>query len=186
MCAVVAVIAGCGDSKPVNPPARAADSQEANERHDQAVERALGAMHTAALQGDRGAVARQQQELQRLARADPRPAATSSAEDPFQRMLDDFEFKRAPLFVQQITSSPDRHRIFVGVDRATYCLLAPAARRSAVEDVYGPADRALRAAGVTDLEFVVVPVTGRVAMFGQAFAVGRAKTVRLTQRGRAC
>lgn len=55
-----------------------------------------------------------------------------------------------------------------------------------VEQVYGPAERKLRAAGVTDLEFVVVPVTGRVATFKQALAVGQMGTVRLTQRGRAC
>lgn len=160
--------------------------QQERERRDRAVERALAAMRAAALQGDRTAVVRQQQQLERLARTDPRSATTSSARDPFQRLLDDFEFKRAPLFVQQITSSPGSHRVYVGVDRATYCLLAQDARQSVVEEVYGPAEREQRVAGVTDLEFVVVPVTGRVATFEQALAVGRRGSVRLTQGGRTC
>ena len=101
-------------------------------------------------------------------------------------MLDEFEFKRAPLFVQQITSSPESHRVYLAVDRAAYCLLDRDTRRAVVDEVYGPEDRTLRAAGVTDLEFVVVALTGRAARFAQALAIGRDGVVRLTQRGRTC
>ncbi len=186
VCALGAAIGACSDADDRSDRRAPAVDQEAVDRRDREVERALTAMRAAALRNDRAAVERQQQELERLARSDPEAKAKSSARDPFERVLDDFEFKRAPLFVQQIMSSPGNHRVFVGVDRPTYCLLAPEARRSVVEQVYGPAERKLRAAGVTDLEFVVVPVTGRVATFKQALAVGRMGTVRLTQRGRAC
>lgn len=185
VCVLLAVLGGCSDSSAPDRSAQSGESQDI-ERRDEAVEGALAAMRAAALRGDRGAVARHQQELARLADGDPQAAARSSAADPFERMLDEFEFKRAPLFVQQITSSPDSRRVYLGVDRPTYCLLAHEARRAVVDDVYGPAERTLRAAGVTDLEFVVVPMTGRAARFAQALAVARRGVVRLTQRGRAC
>lgn len=182
---LLAVLGGCSDSSAPDPPAQSDDSQDV-ERRDEAIEGALAAMRAAALRGDRGAVTRHQEELERLADSDPQAGARSSSADPFERMLDEFEFKRAPLFVQQITSSPDSHRVYLGVGRPTYCLLAPDARRAVVEEVYSPADEALRAAGVTDLEFVVVPMTERAARLEQALATGRRGVVRLPQRGRAC
>ena len=185
VCVLLAVLGGCSDSSAPDPPEPSGESQDI-ERHDEAVEGALAAMRAAALRGDRGAVTRHQQELERLADTDPQAGARSSAADPFERMLDVFEFKRAPLFVQQMTSSPDSHRVYLGVDHPTYCLLAPDARRAVVEEVYSPADRALRASGISDLEFVVVPVTGRATRLEQALAIGRRGVVRLTQRGRAC
>ncbi len=185
VCVLLAVLGGCSDSSAPDPPAQSDESQDV-ERRDEAIEGALAAMRAAALRGDRGAVTRHQEELERLADSDPQAGARSSAADPFERMLDEFEFKRAPLFVQQMTSSADSHRVYLGVDRPTYCLLAPDARRAVVEEVYSPAERTLRAAGVTDLEFVVVAMTGRAARLEQALAVGRRGVVRLTQRGRAC
>lgn len=123
-------------------------------------------------------------ELEQLAHT--APVKKSSAHDPFQRMLDEFQFKRAPLFVRQVTSTAGGHRIYVGVDRAAFCLLAPDGRVAAVTGVYGPADRRLRAAGVTDLQFVVVPPSLKAASYASALAIGRRGAVRLTRRGQHC
>jgi uncharacterized protein YjeT (DUF2065 family) len=183
--AVAAAASGCSDAPAPERSGQPVDQKE-GERRDLAVEQVLAEMQAAARRGDRATVAGQQRELERLARGAPKSTTTSSARDPFQRLLDDFEFKRAPLFAQQITSAPDRHRLYVGVDGPTYCLLAPDARRSVVEQVYEPADRTLRAAGVTDLEFVLVALTERAARLEQALAIGRDGALRLTQRGRAC
>lgn len=183
--AVAAAASGCSDAPAPERSGPPAD-QQAGERRDLAVEQALAEMQAAARRGDRATVAGQQRELERLARGAPKSTTTSSARDPFLRLLDDFEFKRAPLFAQQITSSPDRHRLYVGVDGPTYCLLALDTRRSVVEQVYGPAHRRLRAAGVNDFEFVLVALTERAARLEPALAIGRDGAVRLTQRGRAC
>lgn len=185
--AIGGVSGGCSDStapskRPERPPQSA--GQLAQERRDESVDHAIGSMHAAALKHDRGAVSKAQDELERLARMGP--VKTSSAHDPFRRMLDEFAFKRAPLFVLQVTSSRDDHLIYVGVDRAAFCLLTPDARKAAVRDVYRPADRRLRRAGVSDLEFVVVPVTQKAATYVSALAVGRRGSVRLTRRGQAC
>lgn len=161
-------------------------SREAVDRHDTAIDRQLETMRRAAASGDRAAVARAQSTLERLAQTHPAAARTSSARDPFERMLEDFPFKRPPLVAQQVTTTRGDRRVFAGVDRAAFCLLTPAARREAVEAVHRPADARLRTDGITDFELVVVALTRSVATLDQALAIGRGNSVRLTSRGRSC
>lgn len=176
---------GCADSPPDAAPSDE-PNQQAEEQHDVLVERQLEAMHSAAVRGDRSATARAQQELERLARSAPTQQPSSSADDPFQRMLDEFAFKRAPLFAQQVTSAEGSRRLYVGVDRAAFCLLTPDARRTAVERAYQPVDERLRADGIDDLQFVVVPLTQSRPTQAQGLAIGEDRAVRLTRRGRGC
>ena len=101
------------------------------------------------------------------------------------RMLDEFRFKQAPLYVQQVTSSDD-HRIYVSVNRDAFCLLRARARLAAAAKVYEPADRRLRKGGVEDFEFILVPVAGTAPTDDRALAIGKRGRLRLTERGRNC
>ena len=76
--------------------------------------------------------------------------------------------------------------MFASVDRAAFCLLTGEARIAAVKGAFDPIDRRLRAAGVDDLQFVVVGLTTTGAALEQALALGQRARVRLTPRGRAC
>jgi hypothetical protein len=186
--AIGAAVTGCGSSP--TPPAPASVTaparQQAIDDHDSSVDRELAAMHQAAVAGNPIAVTGTQQRLERLAHTDPAPNAKSSAHDPFERMVDDIAFKRAPLFIQQVTTTARDHRVYVSVDRPTFCLMTPEARRDAVQRAYGPTDRRLRADGVTDLQYVVVGLSPTGAAFDRALAVRERGRVRLTGRGRRC
>jgi len=194
-----ALIGGCGGSSQADRQAGSASHSRAarlerqrraaavQARHDAAVDRQLRAMSRAARRGDSSGIVAAQRELDRLARSDPGgPPRPSSARDPFQRLLDDFRFKQGPLYVQQVESFEDAHRIFAAVDRDAFCLLTPTARRQAAAAVYGPADRRLRRSGVDDFEFILVPLTARPATREQALAIGDRGRLRLTRRGRGC
>lgn len=186
---VLLISAGACGSDPGRPaprPATVAAEQSTAERQDSLVDDALRAMHQAAVAGDRPGVDRAWQQLEQLARSDPAPKAPSTAADPYERAMDDFAFKRAPLYVQQISTTDGSHRVYAGVDRAAFCLLTTDARLAAVRGAYAPLDRRLRSAGVDDLQFVVVPLTRQEATLDRAFAVGRRATIRLTARGRRC
>jgi len=176
----------CG-SQPAAPerPALPAGQQAADD-HDNAIERELAAMKRAANNRDPSAVGVAQRELERLAATDPTPAKASAAKDPFVRVFEEFGFKRAPLYVQQISTTDGSHTVYAGVDRASFCLLTADARQAAVEGAYKPIDRRLRAAGVRDLRFVVVVLTQTTATSDQALAIGEHAGVRLTSRGRRC
>ena len=204
---VVAILVGCAiggviaavvfdsDSPPAAPPAakqaepptaqQLADERAAD-RHDRAVTREVAAMQRAALRADRSALARAQRNLERLAETDPKPAKRSTARDPFQRAIEEFDFKRAPLFVLQVRTTDGSHRMTAGVDRPAFCLMTPAAREAAVRAAYDPLDRRLRTDGVSDLRFVVVALTQREPTAKQELAVAASGTVRLTTRGRTC
>lgn len=187
--ALGAAASGCADSTPAPAPREPAAQQaarQAEEQREVLVERQVEAMRDAAVRGDRTATARAQQELERLARSAPAQQPGSPADDPFERMLEEFAFKRAPLFAQQITSAEGSRRLYVGVDRAAFCLLTPAARRTAVEGAYRPVDARLRADGIDDLQFVVVPLIQTRPTQAQALAIGENRAVRLTRRGRGC
>ncbi len=186
--ALVTSAAACGSAagRPAPLPATVTRDLPTAERHDSLVDDALRAMHHAAVAGDRLGVDRAQQQLQHLARSDPAPTTPSTAGDPYERAMDDFAFKRAPLYVQQISTTAGSHRVYVGVDRAAFCLWTAEARVAAVRGVYAPLDRRLRAAGVSDLQFVVVALTRTEATLEGALAVGRRETIRLTARGRRC
>lgn len=203
---VMAILVGCviggliaaivfGSDSPTAPPpaAKQADpptaqefADEAVDRHDRAVSREVTAMQRAAIRADRAALARSQRNLERLAETDPTPAERSTAKDPFRRAIDEFAFKRAPLFVLQLRSTDGSHRITAGVDHHAFCLMTPAAREAAVRGVYQPFDRRLRRDGVSDLRFVVVALTQREPTAKQALAIAENETVRLTTRGRTC
>jgi len=185
-CVIAVAASGCGSdpsapTQPAPPPGR-----QAADARDNAVERQITEMHRAARAGDISAVGRAQRELERLAATDPGPATKSSASDPFTRVVEEFAFKRAPLFVQQISTTESSHRLYAGVDRAAFCLLTPDARQAAVDGALEPIDRRLRAEGISDLQFVVVALTRTAATMDRALAIGRRGSVRLTQRGRAC
>lgn len=197
---IVAAAGGCGSERDTDtsslPTAggQAADKrggaaaerrrEQAAEDADAAIDNALIAMRKAARRKDLAGVRRAQREIERAAGS--RPSRTSAASDPFERELGSFPYKRAPLFVQQTTRTQDSHRVFAGVDRATFCLQSPTARLAAVNDTYGPVDRRLRAAGVQDFEFVVVPLSQTASTAGDALAIGRRGDGRLTRRGRSC
>ncbi len=143
-------------------------------------------MQRAAIRADRAALARSQRNLERLAETDPTPAKRSTAGDPFRRAIDEFAFKRAPLFVLQVRTTGGNHRISAGVDRSAFCLMTPAARAAAVRAAYDPLDRRLRTDGVGDLRFVVVALTQREPTAKQELAIAASGSVRLTTRGRTC
>jgi hypothetical protein len=185
-CLLAAAGGACG-SEPAAPSATTpAGSRESEEAHDNAVEAELDAMQSAARRGDRPGVGRAQRELERLHAADPSAPKKSAADDPFERAFDEFPFKRAPLFVQQITQTQGSHRVFAGIDRTTFCLLTIEARIAAVEGAYGPIERRLRADRIDDLEFVVVPQRQTAPTIDDALAIGRDGSARLTRDGRGC
>ena len=160
--------------------------EQATDRHDRAVTRAVTAMHRAAMRGDRAALADAQRTLEQLARTEPTPPRTSTEKDPLRRAIDDFAFKRAPLFALQIRTTDGSHRVTVGVDRDAFCLITPAARLTAVRGAYTALERQLRSDGVSDLVFVVVVLTQREPTAKQELAIGQRGSVRLTPRGRSC
>lgn len=189
--AVIAAVVFGSDSPPAPKQAgptaaqQLADEQAAD-RHDRDVARAVTAMQRAAIRGDRAALARAQSNLERLAETDPTPAKRSTASDPFQRAIEEFAFKRAPLFVLQVRTTDGSHRITAGVDRSAFCLMTPVARQAAVRGAYDPLDRRLRTDGVGNLRFVVVALTQREPTAKQELAIAASGTVRLTTRGRTC
>ena len=131
-------------------------------------------------------MARAERELDRLADAEPSEnTGTSQAQDPYVRVLDDFRFKEAPLYVQQVESSSD-HRLFVRVNRDAFCLNTVATRKEAATAVYERADTRLRRAGVRDFEFILVPLGEPAPNERDALAVGKAGRLRLTPTGRDC
>jgi hypothetical protein len=199
-CVVAAAGSGCGSERRTDTSsepaaggqaAKGRDAAAAERRRQQVAEDAdvaiddgLIAMREAARRKDLAGVRRAQREIERAAGS--RPSRASAAKDPFERELEQFAYKRAPLFVQQTTQTQDSHVVFAGVDRATFCLQSPAARLAAVNGTYRPVDRRLRAAGVKDFEFVVVSLSQTASTIGDALAIGRGGQARLTRRGRSC
>ena len=172
--------------KQADPPtAQQLADEQAADRHDRAVTRAETAMHRAAVRGDRTALADAKRNLEQLAQTDPTPPRTSTEKDPFRRAIDEFAFKRAPLFALQTRTTDGSHRVTVGVDRDAFCLITPAARLTAVRGAYNALERRLRSDGVSDLEFVVVVLTQREPTAKQELAIGQRGSVHLTPRGRA-
>jgi hypothetical protein len=156
------------------------------ERVDESIERSLEQRRRAAAAGDRAAVARAEDRLVEWAERRPEGDTGPPVADPFERMLEAFEFKTAPLYVETITSSDDSHRLFVSVDKNAFCLMTPAARRRAVEAVYLRADRMLRSEGVDDFAFILVPLTSRAPATRLALARGRGGRVRMIAGPRGC
>lgn len=200
-CVFVFAANGCGSERPADDTSGPAAGGQAaqRERDDAAAERrrqqvaedadaviddGLIAMRKAARRKDLAGVRRAQREIERAAGA--KPSRTSAAREPFEREMEQFPYKRAPLFVQQTTQTQDSHRVFAGVDRATFCLQSRRARLAAVNATYGPIDRRLRAAGVKDFEFVVVPLSQTTSTARDALAIGRGGRARLTRRGGSC
>ena len=173
--------------KQADPPtAQQQADEQAADRHDRAVTRAVTAMRRAAERGDRTALADAKRNLEQLAETDPTPPRTSTEKDPFRRAIDEFEVKRAPLFALQTRTTEGSHRVTVGVDRDAFCLITPAARLTAVRGAYNALDRRLRSDGVDDLQLVVVVLTQREPTAKHELAIGRRGTVHLTARGLAC
>lgn len=172
---LAALLAGCGSAadKPDG-----ASAEPDPEQRDAEVERRLDERVQAAAGGDRAAVRTAERRLDELAAQTERPAADS--EDPFLAQVQSFAFKRAPLYVQRIESSLDLHELVVRVNRDAFCLLAEPARLEAVTAVYGPADAALREAGVDDFELILAPLEDQVSPRADALALGRGGGVELT------
>jgi hypothetical protein len=156
------------------------------ERVDDSIERTLEQRRRAAAAGDRAAVARAESRLDEWAERRPEGDTGPPVADPFERMLETFEFKTAPLYVETITSTEDSHRLFVSVDKNAFCLKTPAARRRAVEVVYLRADEMLRAQDVRDFDFILVPLTATAPTTRLALARGRSGRVRMIAGPRGC
>jgi len=170
---IAATACGGGERRPV-----ASTPASGAARSDRLIDQSLTRRRRAAAAGDRAAVAREEATLDQLT-ARNSGAPRRGASDPFVRMLDAFRFKTGPLYVQQITSSDGSHRLYVSVDKNAFCLRPPAARREAVEAVYLPADRKLRAVGVTDFDFVLIALATTAPSIERALARGRRGRVEL-------
>lgn len=153
---------------------------------DESIEDTLEQRARAAQDGDRAAVARAQRRLDSLATQRASRPASPPAKDLFERVIQTFSFKTAPLYVQQITSADGGHRLFVSVNKQAFCLQRAEARRRAVETVYTPIDKKLRAAGVRDLDFVLVPLSETQPEVRRALARGRGGRVEMTRGRRGC
>ena len=141
----------------------------------------------AAKQGDRDAVRRAEERLDELSRQrGPREPLDELAADPYLRFLDTIEYKRAPLYMQQTSSSREDHILFVGLFAEQFCLRPADVRRGLVKDFYERGHRRLAADGVDDFVVYVVPLTEVAPEAKQALAVGRDGAVRLTKRGKRC
>jgi len=185
---------GCGQSSggarstSASSPGQSAQ-QIASEKHDNDAQRANDDLARAARAKDRAAVGRAQRKLDELARSDPSPAVDAAgppSTDQYRNVIDGFAFKQAPLYVQQITTSDSDHDAFVAVIVEQFCLSTIDVRTKAANSVYEQLDARLRKAQITDLAFIVVPVTQTAPTRGQALAIGRGGHLRLTKRGRTC
>lgn len=127
-----------------------------------------------------------QRKLDALAPQASGPDERSPAADAYVRLVDDFKFKVAPLYVQQLQSSTKDHVLFASVDRAAFCLQTAAAKRDAIEAVYRPAERSLRADGIRDFELILVALTERSPRRANALAIGQRGRIRLTKRAERC
>lgn len=189
-----ATTASCGrsDSASTGPTrtARATPSpqQIAAERRDREIDDVNSELGRASRERDRAAVALAERRLDALARTPAEQAAMRRpSEDAFNRALDTFRFKQAPLYAQQLVSEADDHRALAAVFREHFCLKAPDARSAAAQAVYGSLERRMRAAGITDFEFVVIPLTSTADLTTiRPLAIGRHGRLRLTRRGRSC
>ena len=167
---------GVDDARPPSP----------EERLEESIEHTLEERNRAAAAGDRAAVAEAESRLDESAKRLAKPRPGPPPRDPFERVLEAFEFKTAPLYVETITSTDDSHRLFVSVDKNAFCLRRPTARRRAVEAVYLPADKMLRARGVNDFDFVLVPTTTVAPTTRIALARGRRGRLQMIAGPRAC
>jgi hypothetical protein len=163
-----------------------AGQSSAEERLDESIERTLERRKRAAAAGDRAAVAQAESRLDELAERLPEPNTGPPPSDPFERLLEAFEFKTAPLYVETITSTEDSPRLFVSVDKNAFCLKTPAVRRRAVEAVYLSADKLLRARGVNDFDFVLVPTATAAPTTRMALARGHSGRLRMIAAPRGC
>lgn len=156
------------------------------ERVDESIERTLEERNRAAAAGDRTAVTQAESKLDELAKRVPEQDTSPPVTDPFERLLEAFDFKTSPLYVETITSTDDSHQLFVSVDKNAFCLQRLPARRRAVEAVYLPADKMLRAQGVNDFDFVLVPTTAAAPTTRMALATGRGGRLRMIAGRRGC
>lgn len=90
------------------------------------------------------------------------------------------------MYVQHVATTDGDLRAFVSVFADQFCLLSVPARTEAAEGVYGPLDRRMRDEGVTDFEFVLIPLRQSAPSLAAALAVGREGRLALTARGRTC
>ena len=177
-------LTACGVSSSPTATSTPTPDVQASNRRDTEIERQLRLRTKAAAEGDATAVAAAEQALDRLAAQAP-PAVRGRSQDPFFRAVEEFAFKRAPLYVQQIVSGAD-HRLFARVNEDAFCLLAKGAREKAVTTVYTPMEARLRAAGVTDFVFVLTSLSAATPKERDALAIGEGGQVRLTPDGEAC
>ncbi len=177
------------DASPA-PPEKSEAEHEATDAAEAAADMALEAtnaqLERAAKRQDRAAVVKAERRLDRLAAR--RPGEPSTAADPFVRFVDDVQYKRAPLYVQQTVSEGASHILFVSVFREQFCLKTPRARIAAVDAFFGPADAALHKEGVDDAVVYIVPLLEpSLPERRDALAIGRSDTpTKLTAAGRAC
>lgn len=206
------LISGCGGDKkntgtvsiPPNPPPAATSQPEASpappERSearqeaadaeeaaaDMDIEAATQQVERAAKRKDRGALVKAERRLDRLAAN--RPDKPSTAADPFVRFVDDVQYKRGPLYVQQTVSEGASHILFVSVFKEQFCLKTPRARIAAVDAFFGPADAALRKERVDDAVLYIVPLSEpSLPERRDALAIRRSNSpTKLTAAGRGC
>jgi hypothetical protein len=162
------------------------DGPSSPEQIDESIERTLEERNRAAAVGDRAAVTEAERRLDESAKRLPEPDTGPPPRDPFDRVLEAFEFKTAPLYVETITSTDGSHQLFVSVDKDAFCLRRPTARRRAVEAVYLPAEKMLRAREVNDFDFVLVPTTTAAPTTRMAMARGRGGRLRMIAGRRGC
>jgi len=157
------------------------------EAPEKAVDDANDALLRAAKAGRRGAVARQEATLDRLAR---RQAASKQddpiSKHPYWREVDRFPIKEGPLFAQQIGTYGDGHLLFVSIFRAHFCLKSERERREAVRKTYEPIARRLHRRKIEDFELFVVPLGQTAPRRSAALARATDGTVVLTGRGQSC
>jgi hypothetical protein len=150
-------------------------------------ERLIDQISAASKRGDRAAVARLEKRLTHVSRqSDGTDEQDPTAAEPYQREIERFNFKQAPLYALQITTSLRDHLVFVSVDPDQFCLRSPAERLSSVRAVFEPADRRLRAGGVRDFEMIVGPPSRAAPERSDALAIGADGEARLTAHGRTC
>ena len=162
--------------------------EKSSEALDNDVEAANRELIRAARAGQRGAVARAEARLTQASRRSDAAQESNQRppKQPYARELDRFPVKRAPLFVQQITSSDEDHVLFVAVARPWFCLKSASDRIRRVHATYAPIDRRLRTAGIEDFRMVVTPITLQAPSRSNALAIASAGRVTLSTRGRAC
>src|SRR5215212_806813 len=143
---LAALLTGCGSGQN----SARGRGESAKSQSVEAVEARVEAANQRVLQAarsrDRPALAQAERSLTALRKREDavEGAPDQPSTDPFERELDRFEFKQAPLFVQQITSSENDRVLYTSVFRPQFCLKTPAERLDVVRQVYLPVNARLR------------------------------------------